>query len=106
MFTKCSIKSTSLIVKFSTHKILVSFEKNFWIRSSHLKWEDLQVCIMTAQKSLSITNQSVICTQISSKQNYFKIPLKFRVFEPHKGEGNGNPVHYSCLENPMDGGAW
>ena len=21
------------------------------------------------------------------------------------GEGNGNPVQYSCLENPMDGGA-
>ena len=23
-----------------------------------------------------------------------------------KGEGNGNPLQYSCLENPMDGGAW
>ena len=22
------------------------------------------------------------------------------------GVGNGNPLHYSCLENPMDGGAW
>ena len=22
------------------------------------------------------------------------------------GERNGNPLHYSCLENPMDGGAW
>ena len=22
------------------------------------------------------------------------------------GEGNGNPLHYSCLENPMDGGGW
>ena len=22
------------------------------------------------------------------------------------GEGNGTPVQYSCLENPMDGGAW
>ena len=22
------------------------------------------------------------------------------------GEGNGNPLQYSCLENPMDGGAW
>ena len=26
------------------------------------------------------------------------------VFLP--GEGNGNPHHYSCLENPVDGGAW
>ena len=22
------------------------------------------------------------------------------------GEGNGNPLQYSCLENPMDQGAW
>ena len=23
-----------------------------------------------------------------------------------RGEGNGNPLQYSCLENPMDRGAW
>ena len=22
------------------------------------------------------------------------------------GEGNGTPLRYTCLENPMDGGAW
>ena len=22
------------------------------------------------------------------------------------GEGNGNPLQYSCLESPLDGGAW
>ena len=22
------------------------------------------------------------------------------------GEGNGNPLQFSCLENPMEGGAW
>jgi len=22
------------------------------------------------------------------------------------GEGNGNPLQYSCLENPMDRGVW
>ena len=25
---------------------------------------------------------------------------------PTTGEGNGNPLQYSCLENPMGGGAW
>ena len=24
----------------------------------------------------------------------------------HPREGNGTPLQYSCLENPMDGGAW
>ena len=26
--------------------------------------------------------------------------------EDSPGEGNGTPLQYSCLENPMDGGAW
>ena len=26
--------------------------------------------------------------------------------ERSPGEGNGNPFQYSCLENPMDRGAW
>ena len=34
----------------------------------------------------------------------------FNIFIPHLesifGEGNGTPLQYSCLENPMDGGAW
>ena len=24
----------------------------------------------------------------------------------YPGEGNGNPLHYSCLGNPMDRGTW
>ena len=24
----------------------------------------------------------------------------------YEGESNGTPLQYSCLENPMDGGAW
>ena len=26
--------------------------------------------------------------------------------EGEVGEGNGTPLQFSCLENPMDGGAW
>ena len=26
--------------------------------------------------------------------------------EDPPGEGNGNPLQHSCLENPMDRGAW
>ena len=29
-----------------------------------------------------------------------------RVIPFYGGEGNGTPLQYSCLENPMDGGAW
>ena len=27
-------------------------------------------------------------------------------WEGYPGGGNGNPLQYSCLENPMDRGAW
>ena len=27
-------------------------------------------------------------------------------YYPKNGEGDGTPLQYSCLENPMDGGAW
>ena len=35
----------------------------------------------------------------------FKVRLYTKLQE-YIGEGNGNPLQYSCLENPMDGGAW
>ncbi|XP_024846140.2 LOW QUALITY PROTEIN: interferon-inducible protein AIM2 [Bos taurus] len=35
-----------------------------------------------------------------------KLYLKSRVHSFINGEGNGTPLQYSCLENPMDGGAW
>ena len=31
----------------------------------------------------------------------FWLPVLYQI-----GEGNGTPLQYSCLENPMDGGAW
>ena len=27
-------------------------------------------------------------------------------YAQYSGEGDGTPLQYSCLENPMDGGAW
>ena len=33
-------------------------------------------------------------------------PFLCHPLSPSLGEGNGTPLQYSCLENPMDGGAW
>ena len=33
-------------------------------------------------------------------------PCSIPVWGRSFGEGNGTPLQYSCLENPMDGGAW
>ena len=32
--------------------------------------------------------------------------ILYQVLADLHGEGNGIPLQYSCLENPMDGGAW
>ena len=34
-----------------------------------------------------------------NSEGFFQAPLDLR-------EGSGTPLQYSCLENPMDGGAW
>ena len=37
----------------------------------------------------------------------WKIVLIFQLqYKQQIREDNGNPLQYSCLENPMDGGAW
>ena len=33
-------------------------------------------------------------------------PVNWMLIHKKNGKGNGTPLQYSCLENPMDGGAW
>ena len=37
---------------------------------------------------------------------YYRIYSYSVYYTVYMGEGNGTPLQYSCLENPMDGGAW
>ena len=39
---------------------------------------------------------------VSSKPTFHEI----KAYREEDGEGNGTPLQYSCLENPMDRGAW
>ena len=47
--------------------------------------------------------QSVSPSNVSTFQSNTTV---FWVLEPAVREGNGTPLQYSCLENPMDRGAW
>ena len=40
------------------------------------------------------------------KDLFYLFPLVLGRDNWHNGEGSGTPLQYSCLENPMDGGAW
>ena len=61
-----------------------------------------------------------ICSSVNGHLDYFHVQainsaavnfgvhasFQIVVFSGYIGEGNGNPLQYSCLENPKDGGAW
>ena len=42
----------------------------------------------------------------SAREGFYVIQLLFAVWVQVSGEGNDTVLQYSCLENPMDGGAW
>ena len=46
-------------------------------------------------------SQKVFSVQGDRTQSYLKTQ-----YGQNAGEGNGTPLQYSCLENPMEGGAW
>ena len=54
---------------------------------------------MTSQVVLVVTNPP---TKAGEVKHTGSVPGSGR----SPGEGNGNPLQCSCLENPMDGGAW
>ena len=66
-------------------------------------WKYLQY-VFNASKEI---NLKTLCSanQILFLKCFF-IDVYLCIFILTIGEGNGNPLQYSCLENPMDGGAW
>ena len=59
-----------------------------WAFSTHLTAVEIHL-------SFSIYQWSLLCKKIY-----------LFIFSCICGEGNGTPLQHSCLENPMDGGAW
>ena len=53
---------------------------------------------MTTGKTIALTRQTFVGKVMSL---LFNMLSRLDI-----GEGNGTPLQYSCLENPMDGGAW
>ena len=55
----------------------------------------------------ALTIQSVqLGPSTDLSEGWFHTLENFCVGREGNGEGNGTPLQYSCLENPMDGGAW
>ena len=55
-------------------------------------------CIWISSKEV---DETIIQSEVSQKEKH-----QYSILMHIYGEGNGNPLQYSCLENPMDRGAW
>ena len=88
--------------------IQISQEAGQVVRYSHLLKNFPQFVVIHAVKGFVVVSKaqfpggSVVKTPPTNAENVGLIPGSGR----SPGEGNGNRLQYSCLENPMDGGAW
>ena len=53
-----------------------------------------------------MASSSITSWQIDGETMKTVTDFILRGVQNHCGEGNGSPLQYSCLENPMDRGAW
>ena len=72
-----------------------------WNKKQRGRWENI-ARELKAQKAES--NSTVIRLLKYFLKCTKSVSLKLNRVED--GEGNGTPLQYSCLENPMNGGAW
>ena len=69
---------------------IITFKFKQWVCHNLFKHQwDVCVCAKSLQ----------LCLTLGNHMNYSLLVSSVR-------EGNGTPLQYSCLENPMDGGAW
>ena len=73
--------------------------KNFLKISYTLRFMDFDKCFLSCGTS---PGGSEVKVSACNAGDLGSIPGSGR----SPGEGNGNPLQYSCLENPMDGEAW
>ena len=76
-------------------------------RQASLSITNSRSLLKLTSESVMPSNHLILCHPLLLLPSIFP---SIRVFSNelvlHIGEGNGTPLQYSCLENPMEGGAW
>ena len=67
-------------------------------------WEAYHLCHLYRADACSYKRERVFIHNLDLWRLLFKNQTS--LLKKIDGEGNGTPLQYSCLENPMDGGAW
>ena len=87
-----------------TLKIRLKFLKRYWKRVNCVFQSDIWPPVLESLGLLrwfnSLKKQKNVCLPIQETW------VRSLGWEGYPGGGNGNPLQYSCLGNPMDRGAW
>ena len=71
------------------------------------EWEEkMQYPYRKEYHSILHKNASLVAQAVKHLPAMRETGVQSLGWEDSPGEGNGNSLQYSCLENPMDGGAW
>ena len=73
-------------------RVLLFIKGTIWI--PHRDWLNPQYGVLCGYEALT---KNHLQDTVYRKKTLYRLLL---------GEGNGTPLQYSCLQNPMDGGAW
>ena len=75
---------------------------------SFVNIQDFKFCVLlNLSIDVKFKIKKVLLAQLVKRlPTMWETQVQSLVWEDPPGEGNGNPLQYSCLENPMDGGAW
>ena len=89
-YTLCYMTGYTLVISFTTCRRGRINNYNMQVQTLSLIWDNLT---LTSSRCLPPVRRGF---------PGFSVMMVNKVH----GEGNGNPLQYSCLENSMDGGAW
>ena len=98
---------------FYTFYILPSRHGLFVLRDLASSLTVLQVCTRGGNHNFGVgmgtLDKGNLSTRWPQPSVWYEVELtkaNIRLQITSSGEGHGTPLQYSCLENPMDGGAW
>ena len=87
-----------LSVRLSRVFSSTTVQKHQFLGAQPSLWSNSHIHTRLLEKTIALTTWTVVNKMMSL---LFNMLSSFVI-----GEGNGTPLQYSCLENPMDGGAW
>ena len=98
----CSVAQSSLTLCDPTGCSLPGSSVHGIIQARKLEW----VAMPSSRGSSRSGDQARIHLPVLASRFFTTSATWVEPFKKSHGEGNGNPLQYSCLENPIDRGAW